>query len=132
MDKYGHAHWIPDMDNKYLHNALRYAVAACRRKSNAWWDFASLLRGEMAINQAERTAMRYDELDVPLVKGLRNEIARRRHEQPPFEQWELEGYVWDMYMEDRGMDHYAVLDATRNWIEVTHGDSNVGGSHKVS
>ena len=111
MDKYGDAHWIPDMDERYLHNALRFAKMACHGVSNGWWDFAMMLNGEMATEMAMSTAERYDEYDVPLVKGLMNAIADKIEKPKAFEQWELEGNDWTMYMESEGMNHMAVIQA---------------------
>lgn len=110
MDKYGDAHWIQDMSTEYLENALRYAEAACRSVSNRWWRFAFMLNGEMAIDEAERTAMKYDEYDVPLVKGLAAELARRRGEDELLiEDWELEGH-YDV-LEWQGYEHMVVTEA---------------------
>ena len=111
MDKYGDAHWIPDMDVSYLYNALRFAKMACHGVSNGWWDFAMMLNGQMATEMAMNTAERYNGYDVPLVKGLMNAIAKREGLIKPFQRWELEGDDWTMFMESEGMNHMAVIQA---------------------
>lgn len=109
MDKFGDAHWIEDMETDYLRNAIRFAERACRQVSNRWWRFAFILNGEMAIDEAERIAMRYDEYDVPLVKGLARELARREGEELFLEDWELEGHFDPA--EWGGYEHMAFLEA---------------------
>lgn len=111
MDKYGDAYWIPDMETDYLRNAIRFAESVCRSISNAWWRFAFSLRGEMAIDTAESIAMRYDEYDVPLVKGLARELGKREGNELLIEDWELEGYV--NWQELKGYEHMAVTEALR-------------------
>lgn len=77
MDQFGNAHWIADMETSYIRNALPFAYHACRALASAWWNFAMVLRGDIAQWTAESTAMRYDDYDVPLVRALREELQRR-------------------------------------------------------
>lgn len=113
MDKYGEAHWIADMSTPYLENALKYATFACRSVANTWWSFSMVLNGEMASDEAVRYAEQYDELDVPLIKGLRNELARRRGEEVLYDVWELSDWG-DLryYLQDDG---YRMMDARGIW-----------------
>lgn len=111
MDRFGNAYWIRDMETSYLENALRFARHACRGMAYAWFLFAVSLNGEMAIDSAERYAGQYDDEDVPLIKGLRNELARRRGEDPPYGEYEL-SYYWDP-IKDQGWDVMPAFIATR-------------------
>jgi len=109
MDKYGYAHWIPDMETSYLENALRFARHGCSAVARSWWWLAMRMNGEMAIDAAESYAMRYEEGDVPLIKGLENELARRAGESPPHSEWELSD--GRDFLEDQGYNHMDALQA---------------------
>ena len=110
MDKYGDAHWIDDMDESYLENALRFAMRACQLMSHDWWSFAMRLNGEMAMDSAEREADRFGEYDVPLVKGLRRALARKKGEEFWVNDWELEGDLMHMSLMAPGYDMMDFLD----------------------
>lgn len=100
MDRYGEAHWIEDMSEAYLENALRYAQQACWGIASSWYRFAMALGGDMAVMSAESQAARFEDLDLPLVKGLKRALAIKRGEEYFVEDWELEG-DWDFNAAER-------------------------------
>lgn len=126
MDRYGEAHWIPDMSTSYLENALRFAKVACRGIANEWWNLAMIMNGEMAIDQAERYASRYDSCEMPLVRGLENELARRRGEEPPYDEWQLSD-PYD-YLEDKGYDYMDFIRSLGALVPVNEQGEPIHGA----
>jgi len=120
MDRYGNAYWIEEMSTDYLQRALSVAKRGCRQVANLWWMFALGLNGEMAQDQAERTAMRYDEYDTPLVYGLEKELAKRQG--LPVVDVEDDYYLSQdllgAYLENAGYAHMAAVLAIEEvgWI----------------
>lgn len=110
MDRYGQAYWIEDMSEDYLENALRFAQHACRVRANFFWRSAMMMNGDMAIDTMEGMAIRYEEYNVPLVKGLTKALCVKRDEPHGITYWDL--------MPDN-IRYYLELEATAHIVAVS-------------
>ncbi len=111
MDKYGEGYWIEDMETSHLENCIPFAYSACSSMATLWMEFAITLGGEHAQDAADHIMDRYIDYDVPLIRGLENELARRNNHPLPHEHiggdgmsfLEAEGYrVMDAFLQPLG------------------------------